>query len=147
MHEFKLTIDIPGLPEAINNLAEALRAHTVCNQNSAKYQHIDHANTPVENTAPTTQKNPIAPGVSTAQNPSAMSTDATTNVPAVQSPSERKSYTLDDISKAGVALIDHGKMMQLCDLLERYGVHAITQLPAECYPAFVADLKALGARL
>lgn len=144
MHEFKLTIEIPGLPEAINNLAEALRAHTVCNQNGAK---CHHANTPVENTAPTTQKNPIVPAVSTAQNPSAMSTDATTNVPAVQSTSERKSYTLDVISKAGAALIDQGKMMQLCDLLERYGVHAITQLPAERYPAFVADLKALGAQL
>ena len=81
------------------------------------------APTPVQPTAPTTVA-PTAP---------------------VAAPAE--SYTVEELSRAGAALIDAGKMPQLLALLGKFGVQAVTQLPKEAYSAFGAELKALGAQL
>ena len=56
-------------------------------------------------------------------------------------------YTVEELSRAGAALIDAGKMPQLLALLGKFGVQAVTQLPKEAYSAFGAELKALGAQL
>lgn len=156
MNEFKITVEIPGLAEAISNLAAALSAgevHTVCNQHGTNNHHIENVGT-VNVDAPVVKENPTteAAPVQTAQTSStvapttapdpAPATVATT-APAAQG----KSYTVDDLSRAGATLIDQGKMPQLIDLLKKYGVQAVTQLDASQYPAFVEDLKALGAAL
>lgn len=156
MNEFKITVEIPGLAEAISNLAAALSAgqvHTVCNQHGTNNHHIENVGT-VNMDAPVVKENPTteAAPVQTAQTSStvapttapdpAPATVATT-APAAQG----KSYTVDDLSRAGATLIDQGKMPQLIDLLKKYGVQAVTQLDASQYPAFVEDMKALGAAL
>lgn len=157
MYEFKITVDIPGLPEAINHLANALMAghtHVVCNQNGANNQHIDNAgvvnidHSAVKEVASTTPENPTATASApmTPANIEAAST-AQTGPAQTSSPSEGKSYTLDDLSKAGAALIDQGKMPQLLELLKKYGVQAITQLDTSMYSALAEDLKALGAKI
>lgn len=155
MNEFKITVEIPGLAEAISNLAAALSAgqvRTVCNQHGTN-NHIENVGT-VNMDAPVVKENPTteAAPVQTAQTSStvapttapdpAPATVATT-APAAQG----KSYTVDDLSRAGATLIDQGKMPQLIDLLKKYGVQAVTQLDASQYPAFVEDMKALGAAL
>ena len=56
-------------------------------------------------------------------------------------------YTLDQISKAGVALVDAGKMEPLLALLTKYGVQAITQLQPAQYGVFATELRALGAQI
>jgi hypothetical protein len=38
-------------------------------------------------------------------------------------------------------------MADVMALMTRYGVQAITQLKPETYPAFAADLRALGATI
>ena len=53
---------------------------------------------------------------------------------------------MEELSRAGAALIDAGKMPQLLALLGKFGVQAVTQLPKEAYSAFGAELKALGAQ-
>lgn len=156
MNEFKITVEIPGLAEAISNLAAALstgQVHTVCNQHGTNNHHIENVGT-VNMDAPVVKENPTteAAPVQTAQTSStvapttapdpAPATVATT-APAAQG----KSYTVDDLSRAGATLIDQGKMPQLIDLLKKYGVQAVTQLDASQYPAFVEDMKALGAAL
>lgn len=156
MNEFKITVEIPGLAEAISNLAAALSAgqvHTVCNQHGTNNHHIENVGT-VNMDAPVVKENPTteAAPVQTAQTSStvapttapdpAPATVATT-APAAQG----KSYTVDDLSRAGATLIDQGKMPQLIDLLKKYGVQAVTQLDASQYPAFVEDMKALGTAL
>ena len=60
---------------------------------------------------------------------------------------EAPAYTLDQISRAGVSLVDAGKMQQLLELLGRYGVQAITQLQPEQYGAFATELRGLGAQI
>lgn len=70
------------------------------------------------------------------------------NAPAPMVPvASAPAYTLDQISRAGAALIDQGKMPQLIELLKKYGVQAVTQLDASAYPAFIEEMKALGAQL
>jgi len=56
-------------------------------------------------------------------------------------------YTLDQISKAGAALVDAGKMEPLLTLLTKYGVQAITQLQPAQYGVFATELRALGAQI
>ena len=56
-------------------------------------------------------------------------------------------YTLDQISKAGAALVDAGKMEPLRALLTKYGVQAITQLQPAQYGVFATELRALGAQI
>lgn len=56
-------------------------------------------------------------------------------------------YTVDQLSQAGAALVDAGKMDALMGLLSKYAVQAITQLPPEQYGAFATDLRGLGARI
>ena len=140
MYEIKITVEIPGLPEAINALANALKATPVTAFNPG-VTHADAINfekdklfdaTPAQAESPIAEQPTQATPVATAITPEA--------APA-------KSYTVDDLSRAGATLIDQGKMSQLLDLLKKYGVQAVTQLDASVYPAFVEEMKALGAQL
>lgn len=56
-------------------------------------------------------------------------------------------YTLEDISRTGAALVDAGRMNDLMALLNRYGLQAITQLQPEQYGAFATELRQLGGRI
>ena len=58
-----------------------------------------------------------------------------------------KTYTREEIARAGSALVTLGKMQELLALLQRYGVASVAQLSPEQYGAFAADLIALGASL
>ena len=134
MFEVKVTIEAPALTEAINNLAGAMTG-----------RHIDNVVT-FPTVAPETQPTEVrneepAPAEEPAEN--VQPTPASVSEPEAES----KRYTVEEISNAGASLVDQGKMNELCDLLARYGVQAITQLDPGTYPAFVADLKTLGAQL
>ena len=158
MNEIKMTIEIPGLPEALNALAEAIgkQPEIVCHQHGGNNHHIDNAGVvnvdfPVALAAPAVNPTtPVQPApttgtvVPTPVQPTAPTTAAPTAPVALG-----ESYTLEALSRAGAALIDTdaGKMPQLLALLGKYGVQAMTQLPKEAYSAFGADLKALGAQL
>ena len=146
MYEIKVTVEVPGLPEALNALAGALSALPVTSftQNGANNQQIENAGT--VNIGGSTVENPMPPAAdpSTTANAEAASV-AQTGLVMGSSPS--KSYTVDDLSRAGATLIDQGKMPQLLELLKKYGARAVTQLDPGTYPAFVEEMKALGAKL
>ena len=155
MNEIKITLTVPGLPEAINNLAEALRGNSaaapvasapVVQQPTAQATQPEAApvvnptipaaapvQTPVANTAPVN----TAPVVNAA--PSVPSAPAPSNAAAVN-------YTIEQLSVAGAALCEQGKMPQLIALLGKYGVQAVTQLKPEHFNAFADELRALGAK-
>ena len=155
MNEFKITVEPIGLLEALNRLADAMekigRSPVVCNQNGENNQNLNKTGAvninPITNkdTTPDTSGNPIPADFAATARVSAPSAPSQTDAPSGETADE-KSYTLDDLSKAGAALIDQGKMPQLLELLNKYGVQAITQLDASAYPALAEDLKALGAK-
>ena len=104
MLEVKITVDLLGLPEALNNLAKALTK----TERPFVAPPLTPATIPSKDGPSNT---PITP-------PQVTNTTATANTPA---------YTLDAISKAGVELIDTGKMQEL-QKLAGFNVQAITQL-------------------
>ena len=158
MNEIKITLTVPGLPEAINNLAEALRGNSAA---------APVASAPVvqQPTVQATQPeaapvvNPTTPAAAPVQMPVANTAPVNTapvvnaapSVPSAPAPSNAAAvnYTIEQLSVAGAALCEQGKMPQLIALLGKYGVQAVTQLnPApETLNAFAAELKALGANL
>lgn len=138
MLEIKVTVDFPGLPEALTALADALgkRAET----DEVKEVEAAAAANP---TAPAQAASTTVTAAPTPAQPTAPTTAAPT-APAVRA---EDTYTLDALSRAGAALVDAGMMPQLLDLLTKYGVRAVVQLPKEQYGAFADELKALGAQL
>ena len=186
MMELKVTVLLPGMPEAINRLADAITSNTA-NRSGAKL--LDSAAststasaqtavvtaapavTPTPavpataSTAPMVQAAPVAPvpAAPVAPVPAAPvapvapvapSPVVPTSTPAPAAPvqaaatqASARKYTLHDISIAGAALIENGKMGDLSRLLNSFGVQAITQLDESRYEAFAAGMRSLGASI
>jgi hypothetical protein len=56
-------------------------------------------------------------------------------------------YTLEQISNAAAPLMDAGRIQDLFNLLQKFGVQAVTQLKPELYGQFATELRALGAKI
>lgn len=175
MMELKVTVLLPGMPEAINRLADAITSNTA-NRSGAKL--LDSAAststasaqtavvtaapavTPTPavpataSTAPMVQAAPVASVPAAPVAPVAPSPVVPTSTPAPAAPvqaaatqASARKYTLHDISIAGAALIENGKMGDLSRLLNSFGVQAITQLDESRYEAFAAGMRSLGASI
>lgn len=178
MMELKVTVLLPGMPEAINRLADAITSNTA-NRSGAKLldsaasTSTASAQTAVVTAAPAVNPTPAVPATaSTAPMvqaapvapvpaapvapvaPVAPSPVVPTSTPAPAAPvqaaatqASARKYTLHDISIAGAALIENGKMGDLSRLLNSFGVQAITQLDESRYEAFAAGMRSLGASI
>lgn len=146
MMEMTIKVEAPALAAAIEKLAAAITPPdpSILTPDEprppvaapvAPTQPLVSAPGPVP-TAP-----PVAPAPPAAPAPTAPAAPA----PAV--PVTAPTYTLDQIAKAGAALVDAGKMDQLLALLGKYGVAAVTQLTPEQYGNFATELRALGAQI
>lgn len=137
MLEIKVTVDFPGLPEALTALADALGKRAGTDE--------------VKEVEAAAAANPTAPAQAASTTVTAAPTPAQPAAPTTAAPTasavRAETYTLDALSRAGAALVDAGMMPQLLDLLTKYGVRAVVQLPKEQYSAFAGELKALGAQL
>lgn len=58
-------------------------------------------------------------------------------------------YTLEQVGRAGAELIsaDSGKLPQLRELLQKYGVPSVSELKPEQLGSFATELRALGAQI
>lgn len=148
-----VNLNIAGLPEAFRNLADVLiayaaeafeRERTTDRKTNTGSGAVDHAETatPTETAIPAEASAPVntVPEADTAP-PSPP--DPVPETPAVQA----RTYTLDELSRAGAALIDQGKMAQLLALLKKYNVQALTQLDPSVYASVADELITLGAKL
>ncbi len=88
--------------------------------------------TPAQQPAPIT---PMPPAPVPAPTPAA--------VPVATAPG----YTLEQLGKAGAALVDVGKRDQLIALLQRRGIQTLSQLDPSQYGAFATELRGLGAQI
>ena len=142
MFEAKITIDAPELAASINNLATALN-NTVGAIIAAKA--VSEVKVSAADPASYSAPENVAPASTTPTVQVAEAAKATQ--PEAEQAQPVKTYTLDDLSRAGAELIDQGKMPQLIEILKKNGVQAITQLKPEQYNAVAAELNALGANL
>lgn len=145
MTEVKITITAPELANAINNLAAALAGKTS----------LDNPDKSVQTEQNVMQYNPVtpvAPVSAPAQVTNIVTPPAPSPAPAAQTPANTvptgaPQYTMDMLAVAGTALIDAGRMGELCGLLAKYGVESVTALNSAQYGAFATDLRALGAQI
>ena len=87
---------------------------------------------------------PTAPVVTAPAQPAAPAKPAQ---PAAAVPTAQSSYTLDDLARAGMTLMDSGRQGDLLQLLARFGVDAIPALPQAQYGAFATALREMGAQI
>lgn len=62
-------------------------------------------------------------------------------------PTTTTNYTLDDLARAAMTLMDSGKQVDLQQLLARFGVEALPVLPPQQYGAFATALREMGAQI
>ena len=64
-----------------------------------------------------------------------------------QVPTQAPTYTMDQLAVAATQLMDSGKQQELLNLLQTFGVQALTQLQKDQYGAFATKLRELGAKI
>ena len=105
-------------------------------------------------TVPTTgQVIPEAPGVTTtyshpASEPSVSQAPMSEpTAPRQTVPTSSPSYQADDLARAAMPLINMGKMNELQQLLQTFGVKALPELRPDQYGAFATALRGMGAQI
>lgn len=106
---------------------------------------------PTPQVAPSPPPLPAGAPVSGAPTAPTVPTTAQAATPPMQQPAvpvaPSPTFSRDQIMTAGAALIDAGKINELMDLLNAFGVQAVTQLKAEQLGAFATELRKLGAQI
>lgn len=147
-----VTVNISGLEpiaEAVNNLAKALGASGITSAVKDPAMTVQQPVPALRDTAPQ-----AAQTAAPAQQPLPVQQAAPAPAPAqVQQavpaavPTSAVTYTLDDLSRAGMTLMDSGCQNDLLNLLAQFGVTSLPELPAAQYGAFATALRGLGAQI
>lgn len=127
----EVTIHVPGLKElaeAITHLAMKPEGSPAVTQQASVTQTTPVQQAPVRQTT-------VAQAATTAP------------VQQTQVPTSAPSYTLDDLARAGMTLMDSGHQGDLQQLLAQFGVDALPALPPAQYGAFATALRGLGAQI
>jgi hypothetical protein len=126
MLEIKLTVEATDLAIALNNLAAALgiKANPIAPSAPPPATAAAPASTPAAN--PASGTNYPAPGVPLAQPPK---------------------YTPEQIMSAGAALVDAGRVEDLMNLLNSFGVQSVLALKPEQLGAFATAMREMGAQI
>lgn len=105
----------------------------------------------VHNTAAPTQTAPVQTApmqTAPVQTPPVQAVPIQTVPVQTAVPTSTVAYTMDDLARAGMSLMDCGKQAELQKLLkEGFGVDALPQLPKEQYGAFATALREMGAQI
>ena len=131
--EFKVKIEAPEIVSAINNLADALRASRL--STPAFTDEID-GRKGFESSRTSEEKEPteeVAEKIPT----------SAPSVPVASAPQ----YSIEQIMKAGATLMDEGKINELRELINSFGVEAVTNLKPDQLGAFATELRKLGAKI
>jgi len=151
MLEVKVNVQALELAEAITALAAAMRGADIAPIQSGAADIPPPANpTPPQSAVPAAPTTPYAPSQGAA--PAAPTTTPAANSAAPVTPSSvptapPPAFSRDQITTAGAALIDAGKINELMGLLNSFGVQAVTQLKPEQLGAFATELRKLGAQI
>lgn len=89
---------------------------------------------------------PVAPQMAAAS-ASVASTPTAVQASAATVPTSSTQYTLDDLARAAMTLMDTGRQGDLLSLLSSFGVAALPALQPEQFGAFATALRGLGAQI
>lgn len=96
-------------------------------------------------TAPVTQQAPVTQPVLQTAPVQTQVTQPQVTQPQVATTSQ--TYTLDDLSRAAMPLMDNGKQDMLLNLIAQFGVASLPELPPDQYGAFATALREMGAQI
>lgn len=139
------------LVEALNNLADAIKNSNVQNSQVVNttpihqpQQTMTQTAVPTAQTAVPTQQTTQTqePAQQTVQQPTPQATQQPQAVPT-----SAPAYTFDQLAVAATQLVDAGRREEVLQLLNSFGVQALTALPKEQYGAFATKLRELGAKI
>lgn len=133
MKDFNLTLNLKINEEFVNaleHLAQVIEALPVQGTAAPPVQPQAPAQTPAQTPAPAPAQTPESTPV---QQTAQTSTQA-----------QQPTYTLDDLARKAQVIMDAGKLQPLTDLLAKYGVAMLPQLPPEKYAAFYKDMEGLA---
>ena len=145
MLEIQVRVELPGIPDALHDIADALRRVSVNAVGSTAIQEqrteIPESEVKATRTADESPLNMEAVETVTAQ-------PEPVEPKPVDNTTKPVSYSFDDISRAGADLCTQGKIDDLTALLNnKYHVQAITQIDPSQYAELAADLIERGAKL
>lgn len=139
---FTLDVNI-HLPAAVLDFLERLSTgHAVSGPA------VQAASIPAPAAQPSPAPVPVTP-VPVAQ-PAAAPAPVAQPVPApapAAAPTTARAFRFEDIQLAATSLCDTGKRAEVLALLAKYGIQALSALPAEQYGAFATELRGLGAKI
>lgn len=153
MLEIKIT-GLDHLADAIFALAGAMTKQTAVQPEASEASQPD----PEEHAAPQPGPNPTPPVQQPVPQPDPVPASPQKPTPAAQPtppvqptapavPTSQQSYTLDDLARAGMTLMDSGRQTDLQGLLKQFGIEALPALPQDQYGAFATALRGLGAQI
>ena len=142
MFEIKAT-GLDHLADAIFALAAAMTQGASAQQ--APEQKSETPGMPAQPASPATPAVPATPVAQQAAAPASPAAQTTPTTSAV--PTSQQTYSLDDLARAGMTLMDSGRQADLQGLLKQFGVEALPALPQEQYGAFATALRGLGAQI
>ena len=154
----EITVNIHGLDplaQAITAMAQAIergRGGTLAAVAvpAAQAPIVPHAAAPATAASASVAPAPLAPAPAAPTAPAEpVPTAPTPAAPAAAVPlaTTPQQYTLAELQRAVMPLLDAGRMTDLQQVLAKYGAQDLTRVPAEQYGALAADFRALGARL
>lgn len=62
-------------------------------------------------------------------------------------PTTTTAYSLDDLARAAMTLMDAGRQADLQQMLSRFGVTSLPELPPAQYGSFATELRGMGAQI
>lgn len=145
MLEIKVTVEIPGLSESVNALAQAIAGKAIPTQSCDAAKPVEVKAPEAAQTANYTATPAAAPAPAAAVAPAPA--PAAAPVTAAPAAPAAPTITIEKISLAGADLASAGRMGDLMAIVAKHGVQALTQLKPEQYEAVAADLRALGAQI
>lgn len=108
---------------------------------------VPHAAAPATAAAASVAPAPPAPAPAAPTEPVPTASALAAPAAAVPLATASQQYTLAELQRAVMPLLDAGRMADLQQVLAKYGAQDLTKVPAEQYGALAADFRALGARL
>ena len=133
--------ELENLTAAMNSLAAAIAG----NGNAVQAQPVQAAVQPAPVQMPV-QQAPVQQAP--VQQAPVQQTPVQMPVPVQQAvPTSAPTYTLDDLARAAMSLMDSGRQIDLQQLLARFGVEALPLLPQQQYGAFATALREMGAQI
>ncbi len=135
---FTIDVNVKLAPETLKILQSLVKQISLSQPTPAQTKPPTQITAVPTTPTPTPTSTPEQPAQAQAQAP---------EQPSQTVPTAAQSYTMEQLAVAATQLVDAGRREELVQLLQQFGVEALTALPKEQYGAFATALRQMGAKV